>query len=164
MLRYYNLCRNLFIPLLKVCFQGYKFLVQKIWSRLKRNRNLATITKIIQPRNIIRCQTQRVKLDEKQYVYSLKVLIEIKILTDYKYPWKIIISFKGIKNNVIMKRPIRQKLNQGIAPIWDKPNTSSTWQDAKGTHQSFWDIPAENVQLKSNHEETSDKTKLRYIL
>lgn len=52
-----------------------------------------------------------------------------------------------------MERPSRQKLNQGITPKWDKSNTSSTSEDAKRTHQSFWDIPAENVQSESNHEE-----------
>lgn len=50
---------------------------------------------------------------------------------DYKYKSKVLINFKGIKNNFIMERSSRQKLNQGITPIWNKSNTSSTWEEAK---------------------------------
>lgn len=69
----------------------------------------------------------------------------------------LIINFKGTKNNVIMERPSRQKFNQKITPICDKSNTSSTWKDAKRTHQSFWDIPAKNARPESNNKKHQTK-------
>lgn len=108
----------------KYNYATFKSLLSRIYifsikreSRLKqKNHHLATITVISNPskKHQQMLKPGGINFDEEQYVYKVSTIsFKSKHLLIIITNQKKLLTSKG-KNNAILERPSRQKLNQGI--------------------------------------------------